>query len=52
VLDRGAFSLKFSIPDLRDAYALPGVAASPANEDILTRLQGGKFEIIFRPDAP
>jgi hypothetical protein len=51
VLDRGAFSLKFSIPDVRDAYAPTG-PPSTTEQGILTRLQGGKFEIIFRPDSP
>lgn len=52
VLDKGAFSLKFSMPDVRDAYVLPGAPARPAEQDLLNRMQGGKFEIIFRPDKP
>jgi uncharacterized protein len=47
VLDRGEFGLKFSLPDLNDAYAPP--SAQTSKEPIWNRLEGGKFEIIFRP---
>ena len=46
VLDQGDYSLKFSLPDLTDAYAPPPAPGTPL--DLKTKLQGGKFEIIFR----
>ncbi|GFE57603.1 tetratricopeptide repeat protein [Geobacter sp. AOG1] len=46
VLDQGDYSLKFSLPDLTDAYAPPPTPGAPS--DLRSRLQGGKFEIIFR----
>ncbi|RII29027.1 MAG: hypothetical protein CXR31_03925 [Geobacter sp.] len=46
VLDQGDYSLKFSLPDLTDAYAPPPAPGAPL--DLKNRLQGGKFEIIFR----
>lgn len=46
VLDQGSFGLKFSLPTLYDAYA-------PRNEvsvhPVWEKLQGGTFDIIFRP---
>jgi len=46
VLDQGTFGLKFSLPTLYDAYA-------PRNEvsvqPLWEKLQGGTFDIIFRP---
>lgn len=45
VLDQGDYSLKFSLPDLTDAYAPPPAPGAPL--DLKSRLQGGKFEIIF-----
>jgi len=46
VLDKGDYSLKFSLPDLEDAYAPPSAAGSPPN--LKSQFQGGKFEIIFK----
>lgn len=48
VLDRGEFSVRFSMPDWRDAE----VANTPPDAGLLDRLRGyrgGKFEIIYRP---
>ncbi|HEX5772768.1 MAG TPA: tetratricopeptide repeat protein [Geomobilimonas sp.] len=45
VLDQGDYSLKFSLPDLTDAYAPPPAPGAPL--DLKSRFQGGKFEIIF-----
>jgi TPR repeat protein len=47
VLDRGEFSLKFSGPDLTDIDAGPSLPSSP-DKSLMSRLKGGKFEIIFR----
>ena len=44
ILDQGAFSLKFSLPDM-DAAKLP--LTQKTEESLWNRLQGGKFEIIF-----
>lgn len=44
ILDQGAFSLKFSLPEVDDAKA---PLSSKAEDKLWNRLQGGKFEIIF-----
>jgi len=46
ILDKGEFGLKFSLPDLNDAYGPP---SAQSKEPLWNRLEGGKFEIIFRP---
>lgn len=50
VLNQGEFSLKFSMPDAKEADAAS--TTTPRSTGILDRLQeyqGGKFEIIYRP---
>jgi hypothetical protein len=47
VLDRGEYSLKFSLPGLNDAdTSAIGPAAKP--ESFWGKLGGGKLEVIFR----
>ncbi|WP_298439082.1 tetratricopeptide repeat protein [Geobacter sp.] len=46
ILDEGEFSLKFSLPGLTGAKSPYPTAA---DENLWNRLQGGTFEIIYRP---
>ena len=47
VLDQGRYGLKFSLPNLNDAYAPPR-ADAPGAPNLWQKLQGGTFEIIFK----
>ena len=50
ILDRGEFSLRFSMPHLKEAIA-PAYPSSSPDRGGWERLQGGTFEIIYRPGA-
>lgn len=50
ILDQGAFSLRFSMPHLKDAIR-QSPAPTSLDKGVWDRLQGGTFEIIFRPGA-
>ncbi|CAG0952517.1 Secretory immunoglobulin A-binding protein EsiB [Geobacteraceae bacterium] len=49
ILDQGEFSLRFSMPHLRDAID-PAYPVTSPDTGVWDRLQGGTFEIIFRLD--
>lgn len=48
VLDEGEFSLRFSMPHLREAISPEYPVYSP-DKGLWDRIQGGTFEIIYRP---
>ncbi|MBT1077041.1 tetratricopeptide repeat protein [Geobacter grbiciae] len=50
ILDQGEFGLRFSVPHLKEAIAPVYPAYSP-DKGVWNRIQGGTFEIIYRPGA-
>lgn len=46
ILDEGTYGLKFSLPNLHDAYAPSNLNNSPT---VWERLQGGTLDIVIRP---